>query len=179
MKKYYAFLALFLLAQFSLAQATFEYDAAGNRVKRNVTVAPDLSPIMYVLPSIIYGTQPLSVVIKVFEIVPVPTPGVVTVYLTKNTSTITLNLNPSTTFVNGIPVQNGQWTMDATSNPNYYILTTTTPIAALSSLNIGLTGNFIAIGQGTTSFSVTVFPLAGELNLSNNTASSKLNYFAY
>ncbi len=139
-----------------------------------VREVPDLTPILTFTPSVIRGTTNVNVVVRLNEVNNVSTSGLITVYLAKHKN-IVLNFTQAAVLVDGIPVQNSNWTFDTTSNQGYYILTTSAIIAANGNLSFGLTGVFTP-GQANGRINLTTTIIAGsgreENNLNNSTATS-------
>lgn len=141
------------------------------------TALSDLSPIVYARPFPIYGPSSFSVVVDVVELNGVATSGSFAVRVTKD-QTINLSLDPDLSTVNGRPVQNSLWSLD-NSNPNYYILTPSQPVAAGDRLSFGLTGQLSpGASSGVVTVSSTVLPVTLlEASVSNNIDADKIDYF--
>lgn len=145
-------------------------------------VLPDLTPIIYARPTLVYGNSSFSVVVDGVELNSIPTNGVptsatLTVSLTKD-SRINLTFDSGLNQVNGWSVQNSGWNFDNT-NPNYYFLTALQPVAAGDKLSFGLTGTLDA---GATSGILTVSSVVmskgiPEASLINNFDADKVDYF--
>ncbi|GAB4038348.1 hypothetical protein GCM10028774_36370 [Spirosoma jeollabukense] len=143
-----------------------------------VSLPPDLSPLLYVTPSLAYSTTTGSVVVDVFEVNSAPTSGTITVYIAKS-SLLSLSFDAGATSFLGRAVQNSLWSFDGTSNSDAYILTTTQPIGAGSKLSVGLTST-LTPGQTRGRVSVTatlVGGSGGEVTLTNNTDADQVEYF--
>lgn len=139
---------------------------------------PDLTLLLYARPSTVYGTKPIALVVDVMEVGGVDSRGLITVRLSKD-SGFSLGFDPTTSLVNNRPVQNSEWSVDATSDENYYLLTSRRVIAAGETLSIGLVGSLRA---GATSGIVTVSGVlvggsGGETKVTNNTDAEKIDYF--
>lgn len=138
--------------------------------------APDLAPLLYARPTTQYGKTNFDVVVDVVELNSKPTNGLITVKLTKD-SKANLTFASSLTSAGGRSVQNGAWTFSS-SDPNYYVLTTTRSIAGGNKLSFGLNG---ALNPGATagdlSFSTIVISSGSEVKLSNNADADKIDYF--
>ncbi|CAN5640189.1 hypothetical protein BH09BAC4_BH09BAC4_04380 [soil metagenome] len=141
-------------------------------------VIPDLSPLLYVTPSLAYSTTTGSVVVEVFEINAASTSGPITVHIAKS-SLLSLSFDAGATSFLGKPVQNSVWTFDGTSNPDAYILTTTQAMGASGKLSVGLSST-LTPGQTRGRVSVTatlVGGSGGEATLTNNTDADQVEYF--
>lgn len=141
---------------------------------------PDLKPTIAVDPPEIHGTTNVAVMIEIKEINTVPTEGLITVYLVKN-KLMPLQFNSSASEVNGTAVQNSWWTVDSTSNANYYIFKTTQSISAGGKHTLGLTGTFTPgalSGRVNTTCSISRFS-GGEENSSNNIAAAPIYFFEF
>lgn len=141
------------------------------------TVVPDLTPVIYARPSTVYNTTNMSVVVDVFELLGVPTSGLITVRLTKD-PLLPLVFPPTASSVGGRSVQNSAWSLDS-SNPSYYTLTTSSVVAAGDKLSFGLTGQLI---PGATTGVLTVSSVilggsGGEVRVNNNVDADKIDYF--
>ena len=142
------------------------------------TSPADLSPIVYARPSTTRGTTAVTMVVDVIELNNAPTSGLITVRISKD-DIINWSLNASLTTVDGRPVQNSAWTFDASSNPDYYLLTTNSVIAASGQLSFGLSGT---ITPGSTSGSITQSASiaggsGGETRFTNNADADRIDYF--
>ena len=140
---------------------------------------PDLTPIITVLPATMYGTTSFSTRVDVFNLAEaVPSSGLVTVYVTKN-NLINYTYSPSLTMVGGVAVQNNSWSLDATSNPSYYIFTTNSVITAQNKLSFGISGTLTpGATQGQLNNTTIIYPGSGsETNFNNNTDADAINYF--
>ena len=136
----------------------------------------DLTPTLYARPSVTSNTTPVTVVVDVIELLSLPTSGTITVRVTKDPR-ISLSCPTSATSINGRSVQNPVWTFDDTSNPDYYILTTTQPIAAGEMLSFGMTGT-LSPGATTGVLSLSAVVIGGgEVKVTNNTDADKIDYY--
>ncbi|WP_461117755.1 hypothetical protein [Spirosoma jeollabukense] len=176
MKVYFALFFGLLLSYSTYAQISYTYDTNGNRVRR-IPPPPDLIPLLNVTPSTTYGTTPITTFVSVYDIEAVPTAGLITVYITKD-PILSFTFDPVATLVGGTAVQNANWSFDAT-NPNFYILTSTTVIAGGAFSKIGLAG---VITPGNTKGQVNVGVAivggsGGETNIVNNSAAARIDYF--
>ena len=143
-----------------------------------VIAVPDLTPIISVRPSTVYGTTPITVVVDVIEISGVATTGLITVKITSD-SNVNLNFNSGTTSVSGRPVQNSVWTLSGPSS-GFYTLTTNQAISGGDVLSVGLTGT---LTPGDTQGTLTVSTLigggsGGETRFDNNSNANKIDYFS-
>ncbi len=142
-----------------------------------VREVPDLTPTLTFTPGVIRGTTNVNVVVRLNEINNVSTNGLITVYLAKHKN-IVLNFAQAAVMVDGTPVQNSNWTFDATTNQGYYILTTPAIIAANGNLSFGLTGVFTP-GQanGRINLTTTIIANSGkEENTLNNSTATSITY---
>ncbi|MBD2755494.1 S8 family serine peptidase [Spirosoma validum] len=145
---------------------------------QGISTIPDLTITTYARPTTLYGTNNISVVVDVVELVGTPTSGTVVVRLTKD-SRVRLDFPSTATTVNNRSVQNSVWSFDGTSNASYYILTTTAGIPAGDKLSFGFTG-VLTPGATTgivTLSSVIVGGSGQEIRLTNNSDADKLDYF--
>ena len=137
---------------------------------------PDLAALLYVLPATTYGTTNVSAVVKVIELSSVPTSGTVTVYITKD-PLIPFSFNPTATSVGARSVSNSAWSFDGSTNPDFYVLTTTHVIGAGSALSFGLDAVF---NPGRTKGSMNLSSLVigeAEIKVDNNSDADKIDYF--
>ena len=91
-----------------------------------VVAVPDLTPRINLNPNNIIGTSSMEITVQVNEINNVPTNGsLITMYVDKQNlfSNFTFN-SAQTTNAAGQPVQNSLFTIDAVSNPDFYVITT-------------------------------------------------------
>ncbi|SFF27475.1 beta strand repeat-containing protein [Spirosoma endophyticum] len=142
------------------------------------SLPPDLTPLLFVTPSLAYSTTTGSVVVDVFEINSAPTSGPITVYIAKS-SLLSLSFDPGATSLGGRAVQNRLWSFDGTSNSDAYILTTTQAMGAGDKRSIGLSST-LTPGQTKGRVSVTatlVGGSGGEMTLTNNTDADQVEYF--
>lgn len=108
-------------------------------VYEGVTV-PNLMPVLSFSPSIVNGTTNVDLVGEISEFNGKQTSGIITVYVLKDLL-YNLSFNPAATFLGGQSVDNSIWSFDATSNPNYYLLTTSAVFAPNSVHLFGFTTN--------------------------------------
>ena len=137
----------------------------------------DLTPVVYARPFQVYGTTDLTVVVDVVELNEVATSGSFSVRITKDPA-VSLTFPASATLVNGRPVQNSLWQL-ITSDPDYYLLTTTQPMEGGGQLSVGLTG-VLTPGSTTGVLTLTATLIGssvGEYKLTNNTDADKIEYF--
>lgn len=136
----------------------------------------DLTPVLYVRPTTVYGTGILTIVVDVMELNSVTTKGSFSIRLTKDDK-VNLTFSPSASSVSGRDVQNGAWTFDA-SDPNYYVLTTSQPIQGGDQLSFALTGMLNPEGTiGMVSISSIILPITlVEAKQTNNTDAEKIEY---
>ncbi|UFH56377.1 Ig domain-containing protein [Spirosoma sp. KNUC1025] len=142
------------------------------------TPSPDLTPVLYARPSTLYGNAPLTVVVDVFELNGVATSGLITLRINKDPK-VSLSLNNSLNSVGGRSVQNSVWSLDVDSDLDYYLLTTSQPIAGGNILSVGLSGQ---LNPGATSGLLTVSTVVaegsgGEGNVTNNADADRIEYF--
>ena len=140
--------------------------------------APDLTPVLYARPSPVYGIAPLTVVVDVFELNGVASSGLITLRINKDPK-VSLSLTNSLSSVGGRSVQNSVWSFDGGSDQDYYLLTTSQPIAGGSSLSVGLSG---LLSSGATSGLLTISSVVaqgsgGENNMTNNADADRIDYF--
>ena len=139
-------------------------------------VLSDLTPILYARPGLLYGPSSVTVVVDVVELNGVASSGTLTVRLTKD-SKVSLSFPPSATSVGGRAVQNSVWSLS--SDPNYYVLTTSQPVGAGDKLSLGLTG-VLSPGATTGMLSISAILLTtgmDEARTSNNADADKIEYF--
>ncbi len=93
---------------------------------RPVVAAPDLTPRITPNPGQFIGTSTIEYTVQVNELRNVPTNGsTITLYVDKLSMFSNFSFNPAqTTNSAGQPVQNSQFSIDATSSPDFYIITT-------------------------------------------------------
>lgn len=177
MKKHSIVFLLFFIAHASLAQTFFEYDPAGNRIRRFSIPVSDLVAQVQIGPSTTYGVTPVIAKLRVTEVNGVATSGPIVVRLTRS-SIVTFSFDPTITSIGGTTVLNGNWNFDST-NPSYYTLTSSAVIPGANSSIIGLSGTVTPNNfQGllTTTMAI-IGGSGGELKATNNTGAAKLEYF--
>ncbi|MBD2751390.1 beta strand repeat-containing protein [Spirosoma validum] len=142
-----------------------------------VAASPDLALLTYVRPSLAYGTTPVTVVVDVVELKSVPTNGLITVKINRDAK-YNLTLPATATSVGSRPVQNSLWQLND-SDPNYYVLTTTSVVPAGDRLSFGLTGSMTpnATSGSLSISSVVVSGSGGETNFLNNIDADRIDYF--
>lgn len=140
---------------------------------------PNLTPIIEYLPSITHGTQQISVVTTVAETKGVATNGVITVYVARDPK-YSIIWNPAATSAGGKAINNSVWTLN-TSNPGFYIFTTSSVIAGNGFLRFGFDVMFNPNNSnGTTTITTTIQPNSGGESTSDandNFDSDVLKYF--
>lgn len=139
---------------------------------------PDLTPVITLAPTTMYGTTNFVNRVDIWNLGEVSTSGTITVYLTKS-ALIGYTFNSALTFAAGAAVQNNVWSLDATSNPNYYIFTTNTVIEPQSRSSFGLNGVLTpASTEGQLNNTVIIGPGSGsEANFLNNSDAEIIYYF--
>ncbi|GAB4037102.1 beta strand repeat-containing protein [Spirosoma jeollabukense] len=138
---------------------------------------PDLTPILYVLPTTQYGTTNFTVVVDVYNLLPTASSGLITLYLTKD-PLVKLSFSSGSTFVGAKIVQNSIWTFDD-KNDDFYILKTTEVITEGGRKSFGLTGVLTPGNtKGTLTISTTIVGgSGGEVRINNNSDAEKIDYF--
>ena len=138
---------------------------------------PNLSPVISFLPNNITNSTSIGVILDVYEFNSVSTSGLISVYIKKDPKYI-LNFAPSATTVSGRAVSNSSWTFDATSNSNFYILTTNSVIAADGLLSVGFTTTFNPNStKGSTPIVATILlGSGGEIDDTDNVDNDILTY---
>lgn len=172
-KTIFLFWVLLFSVSGAFAQTMFTYDAAGNRVMRQVVMAPDLTPFITLSTGVMAGPTTFDTRLRILNlnsVTGVPTTGaLITVRILKNVARWNFVWDPSGTN-NGLGVLNNSiWTYS--TNTLYHIWTTTEIIPKGSSRYIGFTSLF-SPGATTGSESITVtivFPSGGEINNLNQT----------
>ncbi|WP_420147082.1 hypothetical protein [Spirosoma sp.] len=153
--------------------------STNNSATITVKPAPDLTPVVYVTPTIQYGSSTFSIVVDVFELNGSPTnPGrKITAYINKNTYA-QVQFDATAQSVGGRPVANSAWNLDD-SNPDYYILSTAAGVEGGGSLSFGLLVKLTPGGtSGIYSVGATISPSSGgELRVTNNVDVDKITYF--
>lgn len=145
-------------------------------VSDNLALAPDLMPIIYLRPSVLYGSSPITLVVDIAEMNSVPTNGVITVKLTRN-SKFNLDFNSTDNSMGGRTIKNSDWSFD-NSDSNYYVLTSRQVITAGGKTSFGLSGQLNPDAtNGLFTISAAIVDVSGELNIRNNIGSGKAEYF--
>ena len=141
------------------------------------TLPADLTLLLYARPSTQYANTIGSVVIDLTEINSTATNGIIVVRISKD-SQLGLNFNPNLTTVGERVVQNSQWSFSNT-DADYYVLTTSQPIAAGDKLSVGLQSKLNSSGTtGALTVSATVVGgSGGEIKVTNNIDADKIDYF--
>jgi hypothetical protein len=164
-------LAMLFFTGTAFSQTTFTYDAAGNRVKRTIVIAPDLVPRITVTPALVHGPTDLEITVAVANSGQLPTNGSeITVRVVKNSLISGFNYNPAlTSTASGSSVQNSIWT--PSEDANYYFFKTTTVIPKSSQRRL-VYHVLLNPGASSGSFSLnTTIPAngsGGESNYLNN-----------
>ncbi|MBD2751289.1 hypothetical protein [Spirosoma validum] len=137
----------------------------------------DLTPLLYARPTTVSNASDVTLVVDVVELNAVASSGTFTVRVTKDAK-VFLNFPANATQVGNRSVQNSAWTF-STTNPNYYILTTTQSVPAGDRLSFGLTGTLSpGATAGVVSVSSIILPTTTtEAKLTNNSDSDKIEYF--
>lgn len=136
-----------------------------------VFAVPDLTPRINLNPNNIIGQSNMEITVQVNEINNIPTNGsTITLYVDKQNlfSNFTFN-SAQTTNAAGQPVQNSLFTIDAVSNPDFYVITTNAVFAnSLRRVTFSVT---VKPGQTKGSTPVNVYlkdGSGGETNFTNN-----------
>ncbi|MBD2757682.1 choice-of-anchor Q domain-containing protein [Spirosoma validum] len=142
---------------------------------RVLAPVPDLTVIVYLRPSLVYGPSPISLVVDVAENNGVDSRGQITVRIPK-VSGLSLNFDAGVSKVGNRYVQNGAWTFSV-DNANYYELTTNRSVGGGDRLSFSLSG-VLSLGATSGQLSVSAVVLGGgEVRLSNNSDADKVEYF--
>ena len=177
MKRCYAVvLLLCLVDQAGLAQTFFEYDQAGNRIRRSYIPVPDLSPSTDI-DNLNFGVNsgPRDFVLNLYEVNNLPTSGSITFNINKPTAFSitypTTNVTANVTIAGNPVVENSNWNFSET--PNFIVVTSKAGVGIAAGgqatigfrimrkpnvLNYTLQNLTISIGDGA----------GGELNPTNN-----------
>jgi len=137
---------------------------------------PDLEPTVNMQPTNFSGTGQTSIIVSIDEVNSFDTNAPITVSLSKD-SKLNFTYDPTLTNILIFPVANAQWSYDG-SDPNYHIWTHSGIIPANSGLNFGMVASFDPGNMDGTlpiTFNI-VNGSGGEMNVSNNSATKKLNY---
>ncbi|MBD2753293.1 putative Ig domain-containing protein [Spirosoma validum] len=132
---------------------------------------PDLTPIITTTPSTLYGNSDFTVRVDVVELNSAPSSGPITVYVTKQTQySLVLSSAP----------QNSVWNLNASSNTNYYVLTTSASVPAGGALTFRLNGSLTPAGSsGTISISTVIIGgSGGETKANNNIDVDRIETFS-
>ena len=140
---------------------------------------PDLTPRINLNPNNVLGTSKVEITVQVNEIANAPTNGsMITLFVDKLSGFSNFSFNSAQiTNQAGQPVQNNMFTVDAASNPNFYIIRTSAVF-----LNGGLRVAFTVTetpGQTKGSTPVNVYlenGSGGETNFTNNTSFTTLTF---
>ena len=152
-------------------------DASTSSVNVVAPVLPDLTPIMYLRPTVVYGNATPNLVVDVYEINSVALTGTVIVRISRD-ATLAFSFDASATQVNARAVQNSLWSFNG-SNPAYYELTSVAGVGAGSVLSFGLNGVLSgSTTEGELNVSAVVISSAAEQTLVNNSAAGRIKYFA-
>lgn len=145
-------------------------------VEINSALGPDLTPITYLRPSLLYRNSNINVVVDVMELNSIATSGPITVKLTRDAK-FSLSFDPTASLIGGRTVQNNAWSFNS-SDPNYYVLTSNQAFSGGGHMTFGLSGQFNAGATvGVVNISTVVIGTAGEIKLSNNADAEKAEYF--
>ncbi|SFD27611.1 sialate O-acetylesterase [Spirosoma endophyticum] len=155
-------------------------DGRNTLFQRMEIMSPDLVPIVYTQSYYQNGTANFGMVVDVYEINSVATNGLITLYLAKD-PLVKLNFSSASTTISNRSVQNNAWVFDATSNPDFYVLTTNQAIEAGGKLSVGITGVY---SPGQTKSTLTlgatiVGGSGGEVNITNNSDTDRIDFFGY
>lgn len=136
---------------------------------------PDLSPVIYVQPTVVSVTAPVSVVVDVHELNSVALTGTVKVRISRDASLV-LSFDPVASAVGGHSVQNSSWSFNG-SDPGYYELTAVGGVSAGIVLSFGLTGTLDSNNsKGEFGVSAVVLSSVSEQRTDNNTKAALVQY---
>lgn len=160
------------------ASVVADYSPCTTICRQIVFATPDLIPLLNVLPSTLYGTTSIDLVVDVVEVTGTATSGLIQVYITKD-PLLSLSLSKTALLVGGRPVQNSAWSLNEGSDSNFYILTTSQSIVGQGRLSVGLSGQ---LRPGNTKGNLGVSTVVigsgvGEVNTVNNSGAIKIDYF--
>ena len=139
--------------------------------------SPDLTPLLYLLPTSLYGAKPVTVVVDVLELNGVASNGLLTLKITQD-AMLNLSLPASATMMGSRPVNNSIWQLSGPAD-GYYTLSTSQAVPAGGQLSVGLTGNLSPDGSsgGLTVSGTLVGGSGGDVRPLNNTDAERLQYF--
>ncbi|GAB4017987.1 hypothetical protein GCM10028773_16200 [Spirosoma koreense] len=164
---------LLLFAQVSLAQTK----PAAKSVKPTTRPVPDLIGLITVNPDMVHGSTNMTAFIDIIETKKVATTGPIKVLVQKNLSYIQFKFDPTATSIGQSRVLNANWSFDETTNPNFYIFTSTKVIPGGGFSTIALTGVFSSLSTGQTAINMSIAKgSGGETNNLNNSSSSAIRY---
>ena len=138
---------------------------------------PDLTPRIYLNPNNIIGLSTTEITVQVGELNNVPTNGsLITLYVDKQNLLSNFSFNSAQTLsIAGTPVQNSLFSIDAVSNPDFYVITTNAVFTnSLLRVTFSVTAN---PGQTIGSTPLNVYlqnGSGGETNFTNNLSSAIL-----
>ena len=155
-------------------------DGRNTLFQRMEIMSPDLVPIVYTQPYYQNGTASFSVVVDVYEINSIPTKGLITLYFAKD-PLVNLSFSSANSSLGNRSVQNSVWTFDATSSPDFYLLTTNQEIEAGGKLSVGITGVYLpGKTKSTLTLGTTILGgSGGEVNITNNSDTDRIDFFGY
>ena len=140
---------------------------------------PDLTPRINLNPNNIIGRSSLEITVQVNELSNVVTNGsVITLFVDKQNFFSNFSFNSAqTTNIAGQLIQNSLFTIDAVSNPDFYVITTNAVFAnSLRRLTFSVTVN-PAQTKGSTPLNVYLLNgSGGETNFTNNSNSTVLTF---
>ncbi len=135
---------------------------------------PDLSLSFTLLPTIVNGYSPITLIVEVVELNNADSDGLISVFLAK-VDRFNFTWDSSLEILGPFTLQNNLWTYDDT-NPSFHIWTASASIAQSSNSRFGLEGTYDPQStSGNTNFTTTLLTgSGGEVNGLNNTDAETL-----
>lgn len=151
----------------------------GTAVNVSITPCPpDLTPTLIVSPNIMHGVTDFDLIVRVTELNLTNTSGLITIRIPRDPRWILTNgFVPSLTLLGSTPLNNSAWTYS--SDAINHIFTSSAVIPAGGFSTFGFKGTFDP-GNSRGIYTITsqlVSGGGGEVNVSNNVDSEKIDYF--
>ena len=143
-----------------------------------VNQVPDVTPVITAVPNVMTGITHFNIFVQVTELLVVPTNGLITVRVPKDTRWVFDGPYDSTlTVLGGTPLNNPVWAYSQNTTQHIFTTTATIPAGGFSTFgfkalwNAGQTQGLYTITSQIDSFS------GGENRIDNNSDAEKLDYF--
>ncbi len=153
--------------------------SSGTGVSVTINACPaDITPTLVVSPNIMHGLTAFDLVVRISEVNNVNTSGTITVYIPKDPRWIlTDGYNGSLSLLGTVALNNNVWSYSSDANNHIFTSTSVIPARGYTTFGFRVTFNPGSTRGIYTITSQIVSGGGGEVRISNNVDSEKIDYF--